>query len=262
MRTLTFFDEISQEETSYLLPGKWDELTTGQLLFLVKLVDKNISVEEIKLKMLLFCMKGRVRRNNIDRSFRIKASKKYFDLSAEELYAICEIFDYLFAYKDEQPHINPLLIRNPLPVLRVGWVKLYGPADGLTDLSYQQFMELQIAHAEAGDSEKEISKFLSMIYKRKNGSTSKWFRFVPNNKKVAILWFYLGCLNFLQDKFPLPFSGSSGSGDVADGQMRIIDALAKNDVTKKELVRKSDLYEAFYTMQIAAEENEKLMNKD
>ena len=128
MRTLTFFDEISQEETSYLLPGKWDELTTGQLLFLVKLVDKNISVEEIKLKMLLFCMKGRVRRNNIDRSFRIKAGKKYFDLSAEELYAICEIFDYLFAYKDEQPHINPLLTRNPLPVLRVGWVKLYGPA--------------------------------------------------------------------------------------------------------------------------------------
>ncbi|MDR0824590.1 MAG: hypothetical protein LBN74_05810 [Prevotella sp.] len=260
MRTLTFTDETAQVK-SYLLPGEWDELTPDQLLFLIELVNKNLSAEEIKLKMLLYCLKGRVQKSNIDMSFRIKISKKYFDLSADELYAICEIFDYLFAYKDEQPQINPRIVNNPFPVIRAGWVKLYGSADGLTDYTYQQFIELQIARTEAGNSEKTMTAFISLMYKRKNGKQSKWFALVPTKKRIAILWFYLGCINFLQERFPLVFSGESAS-DVVDGQMRIVDALAKNDVTKKKEVRNSDLYEALYTMQIAAEESERIRKKE
>lgn len=143
----------------------------------------------------------------------------------------------------------------------VGWIKFYGPADGLIDFTYQQFMELQIAQAESANMERGINKLLSLMYKRKRGKSSKWIRKISKNKKTAILWFYLGCINFLQKRFSLVFSGESSSGDVTDGQMRIIDALAKNDVTKKADVRNSDLYEALYTMQIAAEESEKLREK-
>jgi len=260
MRNLTFVDG-NHIETSFVLPGEWDELTIEQLLFLIKLVNKNSTAEEIKLKMFLFCLKGCIRKRNIDFSFRLKVGKKYFDLSAEELHTICDIFDYLFTSKDNNIQINPLLVKNPFPVIRIGWVKLYGPADGLTDYSYQQFMELQIAQAESGDSEKKLKAFISFMYRRKNGKQSKWFRFVSNKKRIAILWFYLGCMNFIQDKFPNVFSGQS-AGDIADGQMRIVDALAKNDVTKKELVRKADLYEALYSMQIAAEESEKIKNQE
>jgi len=258
MRTITFFDEWNQAESEYLLPGEWDELAPDQLLFLIDLVNRNISAEEIKLKMFLFCIKGRIRRINIDLSYHVIINKKkHFDLSTEELHALSEIFDYLFIY-DPDLRINPQLVNNPFPVIRVGWVKLYGPADGLTDFSYQQFMELQVAHSEAGN---DMNSFLSSLYRRKNGKQSRWFCLVPKKKKIAILWFYLGCMNFFAEKFPLVFSGNSAN-DVIDGQMRIVDALAKNDVTKKEPVRKSDLYEALYTMQIAAEENEKLTNND
>jgi len=260
MRNLTIIDQTTQEENAFLLPGEWNELTNEQLLFLIGLVNKNISAEEIKLKMFLFCIRGRVRERNEDFSFRIKIGKLNYDMSAEETFAICEIFSYLFIEKENQIQINPQLVKNPFPVIRIGWVKLYGPADGLTDYSYQQFMELQIAQSEAGASPKEMDMFLSLMYHRKNGKQSKLFRFVSARKKVAILWFYLGCMNFFQKKWPLPFSGESSS-DIVDGQMRIVDALAKNDVTKKKQVRDSDLYEAFYTMQIAAEEAEKLKEK-
>ncbi len=258
MRLITFFDELNQSETEYFMPGEWDELTPDQLLFLIDLVNRNISAEKIKLKMFLYCIKGRIRRINIDLSYHvIIGKKKHFDLSADELHALSEIFDFLFIY-DPEPRINPLLLNNPFPVIRAGWVKLYGPADGLTDFTYQRFMELQVAHSESGNN---IDRFLSFLYRRKNGKQSKWFRLIPEKKKIAILWFYLGCMNFFGEKFPLVFSGESAS-DVIDGQMRIVDALAKNDVTKKEKVRKSDLYEALYTMQIAAEESERLKNKD
>ncbi len=57
MRNLAFVNESTQEESSFLLPCKWDELTPKQLLFLIGLVNNNISAEEIKLKMLFrFCV--------------------------------------------------------------------------------------------------------------------------------------------------------------------------------------------------------------
>ncbi|MBK5720140.1 hypothetical protein JGH11_04565 [Dysgonomonas sp. Marseille-P4677] len=251
----------SQTEYSYILPGEWDELTAGQLLFLIGLVNKNISAEEIKLKMFLFCLKARIGKRNTDDSFRLKVGKNYFDLSADELYAISEIFDFLFLETEDGIRINPLLVKNPFPVIRIGWVRLYGPADGLTDYTYQQFMELQIAQADAAGSEKKVNEFISSLYRRKKGKPSQLSFLIPNKKKTAIVWFYMGCMAFIQERFPLVFSGV-GSSDLADGQMRIVDALAKNDVTKKKEVRNADLYEALYTMQIAAEESEKLRKKE
>jgi len=45
---------------------------------------------------------------------------------------------------------------------------------------------------------------------------------------------------------------------VIDSQIHIIDAFAGNDLTKKEKVKKSLLYDALYTMEIAAENDEKM----
>lgn len=43
--------------------------------------------------------------------------------------------------------------------------------------------------------------------------------------------------------------------------MRVIDNLAGNDLTKKETVKKSLLYDALFTMEIAAENFEKTQRK-
>lgn len=93
MRTLTL------EEKNYPIPGTWNELTAEQLLYLTKLVNKKISAEEIKLKMLLKVLNARVYsyiHTDSKMYFTIKVGKRKYDLSAEELQPVTGIFDYLF----------------------------------------------------------------------------------------------------------------------------------------------------------------------
>jgi len=252
MRTLTLNDD------NYLIPGDWNELTAGNLLFLVYLLKKNITTEEMKLKMLLHSMRARVTRHNFP-YFRVKAKKKKYELTSEELSVISDIFDYLFAEVKGKYSLNPLLVKNPFPVIRCGLTKLYGPADGLTDFTYQRFSDLLVYQTKIDQSEADFDNFLSILYRTKNGKESNKVSRISKKKKIVILWFYMGCLNFIQNKFPAVFSGVGDKPqDIFDSQMRVIDALAQNDVTKKEQVKNSLLYDAFYTMEVAAETMEKL----
>lgn len=73
------------------------------------------------------------------------------------------------------------------------------------------------------------------------------------------MWFYLGTLSYLSARFPSVLSGGSSDGEdlnVFDNQQRIIDSLAEGDVTKKEQVRESLLYDALYSMEMAAKKME------
>ena len=110
-----------------------------------------------------------------------------------------------------------------------------------------------------------INDFIAVIYKRNSFSTtvegeSKLIEKMSDTVKLAIFWFYLGCLKFITEKFPRVFSGASGtvSGSVFENQMKIIDSLADGDVTKKPEVRNSLLYDALFTMELAVERQEKL----
>ncbi len=248
----------SDKKIEFDLPENWDELTTKQLLFLYQLLNMNVTVEELKLKMVLFCAKGRVRRYFADGMFRVSFGKTKIDLFPSEIYMIGRVFDYLF---DSENQIQPAITRNPFPKLRIGLSTIYGPDDGLVNLKYSQYADLQVAHSLSVNKD-GIDKFLSILYRKKNGKHAKMIRHISEAKKTIIVWFYLGCLLRFQELFPRVFAGDdSENSNPADGQMRIIDALAKNDLTKKEAVRNSDLLEALYTMEIAAEQYEELTNK-
>ena len=61
-------------------------------------------------------------------------------------------------------------------------------------------------------------------------------------------------MEFLAQRFKHCFSGGSKStGNSFDTQNRIIDHLAKNDVTKKEIIRKSMLYDVLYTLELSTQ---------
>lgn len=266
MRSLKLNDD------EYLIPGEWNELTKYQLIYLVALVNKNITSEEIKLKLLLYCMEATVysydkRKTGYD--YLIKSGKKKYTLSAEEVTVICQMFDYLFTEYNGQIVLYPTLTKNPFPETKCGCRSVYGPADGLTNINYQQFVDLQIWQSQLDKNKSAVNEFISVIYLRSEYNSEQNFKYTSPHLiatmsptvKTIILWFYLGCLAFIEKKFPLPFSGSGGKGNVVDGQMRIIDALAENKVINKDLVRKSLLYDALYTMQLAAEQSAKMQTK-
>lgn len=256
MRTITFDKEI------YYAPGEWNEFTAEQLIFLSLLVSKECTAQEVKLKLLLFCLSARIRRYMAAHGehFNIKIGKKSYFLTAAQLTGLCEVFDFLFVETTKgSVTLNIKLTRNPFRKIQSGKIILFGPDDGLTDISYGQFIMLQAYQQQMAVDWNYIDQFLSVIYKE-NGFTTKaegnpeFMKAIQPDIKTVLFWFYLGSVNFIVEKFMKVFS-SDGiiQSDVFDNQMRIVDALANGDVTKKEQVKESLLYDALYTMEIGAE---------
>ena len=54
---------IQINDDTYTLPESWDELTPKQLLYLVKLTKSDIPVEQVKVYMMLYCLKAHVCRH-------------------------------------------------------------------------------------------------------------------------------------------------------------------------------------------------------
>ena len=258
MRKLQLNDDV------FLLPGEWNELTTEQLLHLIKLVGKKLSAEEIKLKMLLKILKARVHSyNGADGKmlFVVKTEKKKYELSEEELYSITAIFDYLFIEENGAISINPLITKNPFPVLKVNYEILEGAGEGLQDTTYERFIFLMTWFNQMLTEPERINDFIAVLYKSDDEKVKpKHFGKLPQEVKTALTWYYLGCLAFMAEKFPITFSGTGGSSSgrsVFENQMRVVDALSGNDLTKKQIVKDSLLYDALFTLEIAAENAEK-----
>lgn len=83
-------------------------------------------------------------------------------------------------------------------------------------------------------------------------------------KQMVLLWWVEGCLRYIGKMFPALFSapdespGKSNNSNVLASQMRIIDSLSTGDVTKKEAVRKSKLYDTLYSMCYAMENQQEI----
>lgn len=258
MRTLTL------DKKNYAVPGDWNELTSEQLVFLALILRKQSTAQEVKLKLLLFVLNARIRRYNQAKgeAFAVSIQRDTYYLSPEQFAALASVFDFLFSEAENgQVQLDIQLTRNPWPLYLSKSMALAGPDDALTNISYGQFIMLQswqqqMKHDYGGS----LDNFLSVIWKDSVFTTSEdgaavWLRDVDPNVKTVMFWYYLGSMRFIQAKFPRAFPESEGSecGDIFDGQMRLVDEMASGDVTKKELVKSSLLYDALYTLEMALE---------
>ncbi|MDR0799791.1 MAG: hypothetical protein LBN18_08535 [Dysgonamonadaceae bacterium] len=246
----------------YAIPANWDELTVEQIIFLVNLTAKQVTIEEIKLKMLLFCMDAHVNRFKESGQIRfiIQAGKKKYEFATKELQPVMDLFSFLFTEQKGKYLLNPLLTKNPFPTTQCGCVNVYCNAEqGLQCLTYGEFIHLQTYFSAIPEKPESIDNFLSILYKQKNGCTSPaLMNKMSQTVKTAIIWYYLGSMHFISEKFPRTFfGGGSPDHNVFENQMRIVGALAGNDLTKREQVNQSLLYDALYTMEIAAENSQK-----
>jgi hypothetical protein len=259
--------KITIAGVTYCVPANWNEITTEQLVALIRLCAKQpITSAEIQLKFFLHCVYGSVK-NHENGTYTIKTRATRHELTADELTSVLTAFDYLFDTNDVgEQYISPKFTINHFKRVKVGCTTLYGPDDALWDITYDQFADLQTLQSQFNDNPDVINDFINVIYKTKSGKRDvKNVRGMSEAVKTAILWFYLGSMNFLQEKFTKVFSGTGDANvNVYDYQQRIIDSLASGDVTKKMQVRESLLPDALYSMEAAAErikEMEKSTNK-
>ena len=250
MKHITIHDSI------YEVPGSWNDLSREQLHTLVKLTFREgLSTIELQLKFFLFCVGGSVRMNIANGLFKIRTCKSKHALFADELTTILTAFDWLYRTNEKGEHeISPKLIINHHKRIRSGCRYLYGPGDALDNITYDQFVWLQTWQSRVKDDPSVLDELVNVIYKTKSGDQDvKNIKHLNHVIKTSILWFYLGTLQFLESRFPNVFTSSGESSDsVFDSQQKIIDSLAEGDVTKKMQVRESLLYDALYSMEMAA----------
>lgn len=258
MRTITIANKNIE------VPSAWNELLDEQLKMLARLLAEKQTLPEVRLKLLLFCIGARVRQANeqVSDVWALTLGSKTVFLSAAELEEMARLFDFLF---DTEGRLDVRLTRTPFFRLETRRMMLMGPEDGLTNISYGQFVQAQtLLPLVQADFDSHINDFLCVLWKDlrfepTEDGAPEWLYGVPDSEKRVMLWYYIGSLRFIAEKFPRLFSGGEAATDENpfDAQQRIIDELAGGDVTKKEQVRRSPLYDVLYTLEMAIERRDK-----
>lgn len=264
--------KITIKGKNYFVPGDWNEMTAEQLCFLAVILTQRCTVQEAKLKMLLFCLGGRIRgyRRATGNGYAVSLPGTNVYLTPEQLTVLSAVYDFLFCETDKGCDLDIRLTRNPFPVYVLKDRTLTGPEDGLTNVSYGQFIMLQSWQQQMkNDFNMALDNFLSVIWKDGNFSISEdgpaeLIKEVDPAVKTVMFWFFLGSMRFIQEKFSRVFPGSGNSevDDIFDIQQRIVDEMASGDVTKKEQVKHCLLYDALYTLEMAIERDEKMKQKN
>jgi len=246
MHTLTIFDKQFQ------VPGKWNELSKPQLLKIAELFSKKLKKEAFEILLISYFTGIKIENLNV---------------ISNSLPEIAQIFNFL------QNKIT--LSKNYLPELKIKNKILFGPEDGLMNLTFEQFVIYsENAFAEYAKTEKVevLNYFIATLYTYKQSvfnekdilSIQKLVAKIPLSEKNAIVLFYVGCRNYLMDKYQELFANSKKDNSKnADplAFLQLIDQLNNEDVAKNELIKTSKIYEVFYRLNEIVKQSNKIKNK-
>lgn len=287
MHTITFGDITVQ------VPGTWNELNKRQLLSMARLLSDKSSVEELKVKMLLSFTGIKVMQqpsdffNNTEYFWLFDTEKKRkFPVSAFDLAHVSTPFVNFFKFDDKQEAylVHPTLTKNLLPAIECcGWL-FYGPADGLSNLTFDEFINAETYYEAFFDGEPDaLNKLIAVLYRQFNGylpgnvnyrgdsriafndfnidTDAKTIAHMPDHVKRAILWYYEGCKLHLGELFPYIFRKPSTSGKKQVSTFRafmtVVDDLSSHNPSEHDRIRKTMLYDVLDSLNRRAELQEK-----
>ena len=265
---------IQINDDTYQVPSCWDELTPKQLEYLARISQGKQPVGQLKILMLLYCLKAHMKLSPELEGVRlakvvgkqrethaVRIGSKTYRLTAEEVLSMAELFGWLLRVVKGEPLntycLSPGLGVNPYPRLRIRLHRFTGPDECLFDISIEQYMYLQTyLDAAAGNPQKLEYALACLWHTRRTFDIARLehdarlLRHLSAQRKMVMYWFVLGSMEYLASQYPRVFSGGSGKiiGNVFDGQLRLLDSLAQHDMTKKDSVRKGLFLDALYSM--------------
>ena len=251
--------QINYGRRSISLPENWNDLTLEQLITLAVYSLRRLSVQELKVSMLLSTMKVRVMRKSGDDEYRLSFGmlRRAEAISKADVTALADTFSFLIAQREAGVHyINSTLTRDHFPTLRIRGRRLYGPGDILEHLTYEQFVWCQVYLQRMQTEPKMFTRLLATLWHTgrvfdasRIERDAQLIARLPVSTQIVMMWIWEGSLSFIQQQYPRIFSGEGGGGgNVFESQQRIIDALAGGDMTKKDAVRQGYLYDALISM--------------
>ena len=270
MHTIQINDDL------YQVPQCWDELKPKQLEYLARISQGKQPVEQLKILMLLYCLKARMKRTPVLMGIKankivgsqkerhsVRIGRRVYRLTTEEVSCLADLFGWLLNSRTmkytniKEWYVNSGLTINPYPRLLIRLHRFIGPDDAMMDISFEQYMYLQTyLDAVTSDSGKLEYAIACLWHTNKSFDINRLehdarlLRRLSAKKKMVIYWYILGSLQCLADSYPRVFSGGNGKivGNVLDHQLRLLDSLAHHDMTKKESVRKGLFIDALYSM--------------
>lgn len=251
-------------------------MTNRQVLYACKLVAAGSTPVEVKLHLFLMITGLKVFRvpfgGNSDTTFYI--GKDHWTLSSEQMAVVLKTLDWIFDINDDRAVIKPGPVRNPLPDIG----SFAGPADGLANITYGEFMRCEQIYSEIDADPEKVTALLSCLWRRRSPGMSikspnyagdlrtpyndhqfdrnlKRFAPVSPGEKLAALMFYLGSKIHISNLYKDAFN-SGGSPDDSKKKsvplldhLRVVNTLAGDDLTKTDAIMKKNLYEVLALMQ-------------
>ena len=264
--------EPSGREHVFPLPGSMDEMTARQLLFLAGLVEEAVPIQDIKTRMLLRCMGARLlpSRPWDGGCYRLRARRRTFRLSADQLARCASAFDYLFIEQDDgRCYLDTRLTVCPFPSMWLLGRRFCAPDRALYGTVYERYVLLE-TYFDRMQREPEMAlAFLGTLLRPcgerlfdRDRLHLGYMRHVPRRRVVLLAWYFVGSMRFIAGKFPRIFGGGGGAGQggrpsLYDGQQRLLDFIAKADPDKKARMKHTGLYEVLYSLDYLLEEDER-----
>jgi len=221
----------------YKFTASWNELTKDELYQLAHFLSMGISREKIVVYWIQFKTKL---------SFK-EITKIHPDIFVD----LDKISEFIFG--------KITLSKQIIPYFHYKRKKFIGPSDALTSLTFWQFF----AYTETYFSkyiETKKEKYLDILVTSLYCSSVKFdedmvkldakiIRKMPQFVKQAVLLFYIGSKNFIASKYPELFKTSKPAVK-SDGLdvVKLIDSLNREDLSKNELLKNANLYEALERM--------------
>lgn len=258
-------DTINIGRKSLQLPSSWDDLSTQDLEALADLSSRQLPRMTLLTLFVLRLLDLRVTSRQPDGTFTLQrlhhsARRDSLTLTAEEMHALAMTQSYILERKKEGKGwiVSSHLIGDPYPRF------MHSPGAALDRLSYEEFMYALYYQQQLEEDNTKLQSLLACIWHRRKAFSpelidrdARRITRQPWHRQQVMFWYWQGCLDFLKNRFPRIFQGEAKKGgNIFDEQLRVIDALAQGDMTKKDAVRKGRLYDALYSMDEALRRQE------
>lgn len=199
------------------VPGSWSEMTPEQVRGVFRIFERCLRRGESPLDFnvrVLWMLLG-VRRTV--KGWFADIFNGSSSVRDENVYRMCETF-LGFLFSEESAALTFDSVANPMPVVRSGLVRLYGPGELLQDLTFGEFRHASAAinrFFRSHDPE-DLDECIAFLYRRRCRKANRAGRMVPDvdqrnarghihrasrlkgwQKNLVMMWF-AACLKYLQ----------------------------------------------------------------
>lgn len=198
------------------LPSSWDEMTSEQVQYVFRTFDYCVrhdrSPLEFNVRVLYHFLGIKPKAKNMVRNANTGKM-------AENIYMLCDnMFAFMFKDSDKIANLSFDSLKNPLPIVRMGGRRYYGPADLLADMTFGDFRRASTALNTffASQEESDLDECIAYLYRRRAKTPDRAGRMICGidgnileksvrivsrfrswQKNLIMLWFS-ACISYLQ----------------------------------------------------------------